>query len=253
VTLQVIGAGFGRTGTLSLKAALATLGIAPCHHMVEVAGSPEQAPRWVAAARDGAADWHALLEGFRAAVDWPGSAFWRELGVAFPDARVILTVRDAAAWYASFRDTILEHTAALAPPPGSALRAVYDLTHELVLDGVFTGRAADASCAMRVYEAHNRSVVEAIAAERLLVYDVATGWGPLCRFLDRPVPRAPFPHLNTRAGFLREYFGRRGRNATRYAVAAIAASGPNASGAAAGAKRSTETASGGESVTASPT
>jgi hypothetical protein len=82
-----------------------------------------------------------------------------------------------------------------------------------VLDGVFAGRTADASYAMRVYEAHNRSVVETIAAERLLVYDVATGWGPLCRFLDRPVPRAPFPHLNTRAGFLREYFGRRGRDA----------------------------------------
>lgn len=213
MTLQVIGAGFGRTGTLSLKAALATLGIAPCHHMVEVAGSPEQAPRWVAAARDGAADWHALLEGFRAAVDWPGSAFWRELGVAFPDARVILTVRDAAAWYASFRDTILEHTAALAPPPGSALRAVYDLTHELVLDGVFAGRAGDASYAMGVYDAHNRSVIDTLAAERLLVYDVAAGWEPLCRFLGLPVPHEPFPRLNTRAGFLREYFGRRGRDA----------------------------------------
>ena len=215
MTLQVIGAGFGRTGTLSLKAALTTLGIAPCHHMVEVASSPEQAPRWAAAARDGAPDWRALLEGFRAAVDWPATAFWRELSVAFPDARVILTVRDTAAWYASFRDTILEHTAALAPPSGSALRAVYDLTRELVLDGVFAGRADDASYAMSVYEAHNRSVIDTIAAERLLVYDVASGWEPLCRFLDRPVPHAPFPHLNTRLGFLREYFGRRGRNATR--------------------------------------
>ncbi|HJR70037.1 MAG TPA: sulfotransferase, partial [Gammaproteobacteria bacterium] len=109
MTLQVIGAGFGRTGTLSLKAALATLGIAPCHHMVQVAARPEQAPRWSAAARDGAADWGALLQGFRAAVDWPAAAFWRELSVAFPHARVILTVRDATSWYASFRDTILEH------------------------------------------------------------------------------------------------------------------------------------------------
>lgn len=208
MTLQVIGAGFGRTGTLSLKAALATLGIAPCHHMIEVAERPEQAPRW-AAACDGATDWHALLGGFRAAVDWPATAFWRELSVAFPDARVILTVRDAAAWYASFRDTILAHMAGLAPPPGSALRAVYDLTRELVLDGVFAGRAADASYAIGIYEAHNRKVVDTIAAERLLVYDVAAGWEPLCRFLDRPVPHAPFPHLNTRTAFLREYFGRR--------------------------------------------
>lgn len=215
MTLQVIGAGFGRTGTLSLKAALTTLGIAPCHHMVEVASRPEQAPRWAAAARDGAPDWRALLEGFRAAVDWPATAFWRELSVAFPGARVILTVRDAAAWYESFRATILGHTAALAPPAGSALRAVYDLTHELVLDGVFAGRADDAAYAIGVYEGHNRSVIDTIAADRLLVYDLASGWAPLCRFLGRPVPQAPFPHVNRRAGFLREYFGRRGRNATR--------------------------------------
>lgn len=212
MTLQIIGAGFGRTGTLSLKAALTTLGLAPCHHMVEVARVPEQAPHWVAA-RDGAADWPALLAGFRAAVDWPTAAFWRELGAAFPRARVILTVRDAAGWYASFHDTILAHMAGLAPPPGSTLRAVYDLTRALVLDGVFAGRADDAAYAIGVYEAHNRSVMDTIAAERLLVYDVAAGWEPLCRFLDRPVPAAPFPHLNTRSGFLREHFGRRGRDA----------------------------------------
>jgi sulfotransferase family protein len=215
VTLQVIGAGFGRTGTLSLKAALTTLGISPCHHMVEVARHPEQAPRWAAAARNGTADWSALLAGFRAAVDWPATAFWRELANTFPNARVILTVRDATAWYASFRDTILEHTAALAPPSGSALRAVYDLTHELVLDGVFAGRADDPSHAIAVYEAHNRSVIDTIAAERLLVYDVAAGWEPLCQFLRQAVPHAPFPRLNTRAGFLREYFGRRARDAAR--------------------------------------
>ena len=160
-----------------------------------------------------------MLGEFRAAVDWPATAFWRELGVAFPEARVILTVREAASWYASFRATILAHTAALAPPSGSALRAVYDLTHELVLDGVFAGRAGDAFYAMGVYEAHNRSVIDTIAAERLLVYDVAAGWGPLCRFLGVAVPHAPFPRLNTRAGFLREYFGRRARDAARGHIA----------------------------------
>jgi hypothetical protein len=189
--------------------------------MVEVARYPEQAPRWAAAARNSAADWIALLEGFRAAVDWPAAAFWRELSVVFPDARVILTVRDAATWHASFRDTILAHTAGLRPPPGSALRAVYDLTRELVLDGVFAGRAEDAAHAIGTYEAHNRTVIDTIAAERLLVYDVAAGWEPLCRFLDRPVPPAPFPHVNTRSRFLREYFGRRGR--VRRAAAPVSA------------------------------
>jgi hypothetical protein len=214
MTVQVIGAGFGRTGTLSLRSALATLGIAPCHHMVEVARNPEQAPLWAAAARDGATDWRALLAGFGAAVDWPAAAFWRDLASVFPTARVILTVRDAASWHASFLETIVAHTAGLAPPPGSALRAVYDLTRELVLDGVFAGRADDVVHAIRVYEEHNREVIATIAEERLLVYDVAQGWEPLCRFLDRPVPQEPFPRLNMRAGFLREYFGRRARAAT---------------------------------------
>jgi hypothetical protein len=215
VTLQVIGAGFGRTGTLSLRAALKALGIAPCHHMVEVARDPKQARHWAAAAHDGAADWPALLDGFRAAVDWPAAAFWRELATAFPAARVVLTVRDAAGWYASFRDTIVAHSGDPAPPAGTALRAVYDLTRDLVLDGVFAGRAYESAGAIGVYEAHNRAVADTIAAQRLLVYDVAAGWEPLCRFLDRPVPHEPFPHLNRRSGFLREYVGQRGQSAAR--------------------------------------
>lgn len=208
MTLQVLGAGFGRTGTLSLKAALERLGIGPCYHMVEVAKHGRHARTWAAAGRGADVDWHALLAGYAAAVDWPATAFWRELLTAFPAARVVLTVRDGAAWYASFRDTILGKTSGLAPPKDSALRAVYDLTQELILDGVFGGRAADAAAAIAVYEAHNRAVVDSVAPERLLVYDLKGGWGPLCRFLERPVPPGPFPHLNTRAGFLREYLGR---------------------------------------------
>jgi hypothetical protein len=119
----------------------------------------------------------------------------------------VLTIRDSAAWYESFRATIVERTAGLSPPHDSPLRAVYDLTRELILRGVFAGRAADAEHARAVYEAHNATVIGALPAQRLLVYDLAAGWGPLCAFLDRPIPREPFPHVNTRAGFLREYFG----------------------------------------------
>jgi hypothetical protein len=104
-------------------------------------------------------------------VDWPAAAFWRELAGTFPLARIILTVRDSASWYASFRATIVERSTGLAPPRNSPLRAIYDLTQELILDGVFAG------------------------------------WEPLCEFLDRPIPGVPFPHLNTRASFLRDDFG----------------------------------------------
>ncbi|HEY9183049.1 MAG TPA: sulfotransferase [Gammaproteobacteria bacterium] len=209
MTLQVLGVGFGRTGTLSLKAALETLGIGPCYHMVEVAARPKDAPIWAAAARGEAVDWRALLAGFAAVADWPATAFWRELLAAFPTARVVLTVRDSTAWHASFRDTVLDKASGPPPPQDSALRAVYDLTRELILDGVFGGRAADVVAAISTYEAHNRAVIESVPPERLLVFDPATGWEPLCRFLARPVPPVPFPHLNTRAGFLREYLGPR--------------------------------------------
>jgi hypothetical protein len=98
MTLAIIGAGFGRTGTLSLRAALETLGCAPCYHMVEVARHPEHAAVWARAARGERIDWSSFLAGYAAAVDWPASAFWRELASTFPAARIILTVRASAAW-----------------------------------------------------------------------------------------------------------------------------------------------------------
>jgi hypothetical protein len=211
MTLAVVGAGFGRTGTLSLKAALELLGFAPCYHMVEVARLPKHAAVWAGAARGSPTDWRAFFNGYAAAVDWPAAAFWHELATVFPTARVILTVRDGAAWYASFRETIVEHTAGLSPPHGSPLRAIYDLTRELILNGVFGGRATDEQHARGVYELHNRAVAAALPAERLLVYELASGWAPLCAFLGRPIPSEPFPHLNTRAGFLRDYLGAAGR------------------------------------------
>src|SRR5919107_4405270 len=109
-TLQVIGAGFGRTGTLSLRAALERLGVGPCDHMEPTLEQPERVALWQAAAarkRDGQPiDWRPLLEGYRAAVDWPAAAFWRELSAAHPQARVILTVRDPDRWYDSMAATL---------------------------------------------------------------------------------------------------------------------------------------------------
>lgn len=216
MTLAVLGAGFGRTGTLSLKLALETLGIAPCYHMFEVARNPAHARIWAAARGGELEPTRALLAEYAAAVDWPVTAFWREILSAFPDVRVVLTVRDSAEWYASFRETIVESSAGLSPPHDSQLRVLYELTRELILNDVFMGRAHDEQHARAVYDAHNRDVAAAVPPERLLVFEAGAGWEPLCAFLGRLVPSEPFPHVNTRSSFVRESLSSaaRGRRVT---------------------------------------
>ena len=201
MTLRVLGAGLGRTGTLSLKLALEQLGVGACYHMIEVPKQPEHAALWLAAERGEAVDWERIFDGYSAAVDWPACILWRELLAAYPQARVILTVRAAAAWYASFRETILPRIENLPPLASPAIRALYDLGRELILRRTFGGRAADAEHAIAIFEAHNAEVIAALGPDRLLVYDVAAGWEPLCRFLELPIPSGPFPHANSRTGF----------------------------------------------------
>ncbi len=196
LALSVVGAGFGRTGTLSLKTALEQLGFGPCHHMAEIFAHPEQLPRWQAAARGEPVDWDGVLEGYRATVDWPSAYFWRELAATYPTAKVILSTRDADAWYASFESTILQLVGAMDQVADPHIRATIEMGGPLVGEGVFGGRAGDPEHAKAVYRAHHATVREAIAAERLLVFDVREGWEPLCAFLEVPVPATPFPNVN---------------------------------------------------------
>src|SRR5262245_33965776 len=106
MALELIGAGLGRTGTLSLKAALERIGYRPCYHMIEVLTAPERAQHWLGRAQDGTHDWDTIFAGYRATVDWPAAAFWRELLVRYPDAKVLLSRRDADRWYDSVMNTI---------------------------------------------------------------------------------------------------------------------------------------------------
>jgi hypothetical protein len=188
VPLEVIGAGLGRTGTHSLKLALDELGFGPCHHMSEVMTNPTQRDRWRAKARGEAIDWEALYEGYRSAVDWPTAHYWRELSEVYPDAKLILTVRDPDQWHRSVTKTIAE-TMVGGDPDSFGVRVIFN--------EVFGGRIMDRDHAVAVYEAHNAAVKAAIPPERLLVYEVAQGWGPLCSHLGVPVPEAPFPLSNT--------------------------------------------------------
>jgi hypothetical protein len=211
--MRVIGVGFGRTGTASLKLALERLGQGPCYHMLEIVEEPARAHGWLAALR-GEPDWATVLGGYNSTVDWPGAAFWHELLAAYPDAVAILTVRDPQQWFDSVMRTIFRGDDAAHTPVGRALfraatltrpdlRAFAELQTALIRDGVFSGRPTDREHAIEVYERHVAEVTATIPADRLLVFDVRDGWEPLCAFLGVPVPDEPFPHANDTATFRR--------------------------------------------------
>jgi len=195
MALKVVGAGLGRTGTHSLKLALEQLLGGPCYHMVELFPRPEHIPVWHRAIRGEQVDWAALFDGFIAAVDWPAAAVWREVADAYPEAVVLLSVRDSAeAWWRSFSQTILEvmrraEAAGSDPDPWHAMLG--DMLRRFSPDGL----GPDA--AMAAYEAHNREVRDAVAADRLVEWRPGDGWGPICAGLGLPEPAEPFPHVNT--------------------------------------------------------
>ena len=211
MSLEVIGAGFGRTGTMSLKVALENLGFGPCYHMTEVFANPEHVELWEAAARDEPVDWDGLFRGYRATADWPGAAFYEELMARYPEAKVILTVRDPERWYESTRSTIYELTVTASRSPTfrllfGAMRFLRfgrigrgNLANEIVWDGTFDGRFEDRRYAIEVFERHNAEVRRRVPPDRLLVYEVKEGWSPLCEFLGVEEPDAPFPHVNDTA------------------------------------------------------
>lgn len=194
--LGVIGAGFGRTGTLSLKLALEQLGLGPCYHMTEVLQNPRSVEHWARAAEGGPMDWDVVFQGYASAVDWPACDYWRELAAHYPEARVILTIRDPEAWFVSTQSTIFgAANSALIEESGIGpiVRAIA-ARH-------FGGALNDRARLIDAYNRHNSSVRAAIAPSRLLVFQASEGWDPLCRFLDRPVPKTPFPSVNTTDDF----------------------------------------------------
>lgn len=198
MALKVIGAGYGRTGTASLKLALDRLGFGPTHHMSEVLPNPERVERWTRIGRGEAQQnpslWDDAFEGFGSTVDWPACTHWRALMSHYPDAKVILTRRDPGKWFESVNATILkpEVNAALAKTPmGTMLEAnIWRL---------FGDKIDDRDHMMASFERHCDEVMQGVPAERLLVFEVKDGWGPLCEFLGVEVPGEAFPHVNSKA------------------------------------------------------
>lgn len=195
--VKVIGAGFHRTGTLSLKAALERLGYGPCYHMAELRRHLEHTDSWLAAADGDAGALQEVLQDFAAAVDWPTCHFWRELADLHPDAKIILTVRDPDQWFDShcglMRSVLRMRAAASAGGPTAAIGPVIK---RLMIEDTFDGRIANRTHCIAVFQRHAEQVRASLPPERLLTFNVAEGWAPLCSFLDVPVPDAEFPHLN---------------------------------------------------------
>ena len=202
MALDIIGAGFGRTGTLSLKIALERLGAGRCYHMLELFERPDDVRHWLDAADGRPVAWDQLFEGYRATVDWPACTFWRQLLEFSPGAKVVLSHRPADQWCGSFRGTIQAALEGQPPPVDSPAYAVHLVGRRVVKELTFGGSFLDDDDDLIArYRAHNEAVCQGVDPDQLLVYDVSEGWGPLCQFLGCEVPDEPFPRTNDRAEF----------------------------------------------------
>ena len=204
MTLEIIGPGFGRTGTNSLKLALEHLGFGPCHHMFEVRDKPELLPDWEAAARGEKVDWSKVFRGYRSQVDFPGARYWRALVKHFPKAKVILSVRDPDSWFDSVQTTIMPFLAARGKHPSAHVNAIAEMGYQTVAAQVFDHRMSDRNYAIRVFRKHISEVQSEIPPDRLLTFDLKEGWEPLCEFLEVEVPDIPFPRTNSSKAFVDE-------------------------------------------------
>lgn len=203
--LSVIGAGFGRTGTLSIKAALDQLGFGPCYHMKYVFEDPAHLRRWQSVADGRPPDWDELYAGFASTVDWPGTLYWRELADAYPDARILLSVRATDSWWNSFSSTVTQLIGMRDSFSDAHRRAVLDYAHEIIEKQTFGGDLSDKRAVLAAYENRIGEVKKATAPDRLLVYDITNGWEPLCEFLDVPVPATDFPRGNDSVEFWQRF------------------------------------------------
>ena len=198
MALKIIGAGFGRTGTLSLKHALERLGLGPCHHMSEVIGNTAQTDLWsdVAAGRP---DYDAIFSGYQSAVDFPTSAYWQDVLAAYPDARVVLSQRDPDDWYESFSQTILPIILDKSNWPEAA-RPWFKMIERVII-GKALGGKTDKDGILAAYRMNEAAVRALAKTGRALVFSPREGWQPLCTFLGVEVPVEPYPKSNERKVF----------------------------------------------------
>ncbi len=188
---------------MSLKVALDELGAGPCLHSLESlrASGGTGASHWERLARGEQIDWREALEGWGSTVDWLGARYYREILDAWPESKVILSVREPDAWYESCNASLHATRGLVGAHPAGAAPAVLEAVEDAIWQGLFAGRFPDRDYALEVFSRHRQEVISTVPSAQLLIYDIHDGWDPLCRFLDVPVPETPFPHLNGRAAF----------------------------------------------------
>lgn len=191
MSLKVIGAGFGRTGTMSMKAALEQIGLGPCYHMVEcLPRGPEHWQKWTDAV-NGNPSWDSIFDGFQSTVDFPSCSSYKALSEYYPEAKVVLTIRDPERWFRSTQETIF------APHWTEYLRSVeMGQFIKATINDYLQDRMHDRDHLIRRFNEHVEEVKQSIPPDRLLVFEVKNGWKPLCEFLGAPIPASPFPNIN---------------------------------------------------------
>lgn len=193
MALKVIGAGFGRTGTASLKLALEQLGFGPCYHMSEVLSNGGHLDLWNDVAA-GKPNWDDIFKGYFSTTDFPASIYWRELADYYPEAKIILSLRDPESWFVSTQETILSRKM-MGLLEGTPWRAMLKNT----IDALFDGDIHDHDTLIRVFNDHTAAVKAAFGPDRLLVFEAKQGWAPLCAFLGVRIPAEDFPRVNAKA------------------------------------------------------
>ena len=210
--MKLIGAGLPRTATLTQKISLEMIGFGPCYHMATILTDLSLVPRWVDAF-EGRTDWRSTFDGFPATVDWPGAFFYRELMDVYPDAKVLLSVRDGAGWARSMRNTIWavlygdslmrDLSAArsrIDPMWASYISLMTSMWEKSGLLGTIEGGFNENALAGAM-ERYNDEVRQYVPADRLLVWSPGDGWEPLCDFLEVPAPSVPVPWVNDSSAF----------------------------------------------------
>jgi len=196
MTLRVIGTGFGRTGTDSMRKALDILGVGPTHHMHVIGKDPHHRQLWIDLVNGSKPDWEALFDGYNACTDWPSAFYWSALVEEYPAAKVLLTMRSATSWWESFKATILQHILTNENPNS--------FSELLIADQVFEGRPDDREHAIAIYNRNVDEVISTVDPQRLLVHNLGDGWEPLCEWLCLPKPNSDYPNGNTRTDFFKE-------------------------------------------------
>ena len=213
MSIKIIGAGFPRTGTNTLRESLEKLGYVKTYHMKNLLTNPDNLKYWATLKATGTTDWEKLYDGYQATVDFPCYPWYKEHMKEYPDAKVILSIRPFEKWYTSYHSTIWQaqnppesERAAMgeriaADPRLQSVMKVMAFSKQAMTEDHFQGKFLDKEFMEKVFNEHNEEVKRYVPADKLLVFDVSEGWEPLCKFLDVGVHDEPLPHTNKKEDF----------------------------------------------------